>query len=701
MGHVPAAAAKAGASKTKAKAGPLSTAPVTRARQRAISQMVEEALCSTDDPAATFNAVVHQMLGAAAAEALECSNVEDLERARIDLALMEDEAMHGGAQLEVSLAQLEANKAAVKSVVVKAKDGSTGVYHVPGNERALSKSPQRNQWVAADQKAWDVILLDPRNKMVPITKPGALGVPIAPCVTTRMIKQDKATMELAAHDAFKSRHAFDGRRWGSMSESMGHVNNEPTSSTVADDALVKCVIADAALRNRSLAKIDETNAYLKGERKRPPTYMSTPISLPMFDADGTRMCLEIGGGGMWGESPSGAEWQSTLHKGLCEDGWRPAEGVPCCYAREMEDGNDAIIITIVDDILISESSQKHEGAQLLYRQMEARYGKGDTKMELEPTTFVGITIRRDRSRRAITINMAGPIEAAARAIVPEYVEGATRKQMDLPEGKKMSKMLDELKLPAESERAPKMSPKQRATRSSLGKLKWYEKVDPALTHGVHRLSCVAAYPTPEADIIARALLCDAYDRRHVGITYGGGGLCGEPRLTGSINAEFKMADGAPNELEATADSTWSGDNVYAVLLTYGGGAVVHTAKLMHLIVDSSMESEAVATAKAGEAVTYVREILRALGVPPMGPTFVGTDNKANALLASGRSLPSRSRHCLRRYQAFLERKDRGTVDIGHVRDEENPADFMTKYVPKAKYEASYKYATNAHNSVRA
>jgi hypothetical protein len=36
-----------------------------------------------------------------------------------------------------------------------------------------------------------------------------------------------------------------------------------------------------------------------------------------------------------------------------------------------------------------------------------------------------------------------------------------------------------------------------------------------------------------------------------------------------------------------------------------------------------------------------------------------------------------------------------------VRDEENPADFMTKYVPKAKYEASYKYATNAHNSVRA
>ena len=217
---------------------------------------------------------------------------------------------------------------------------------------------------------------------------------------------------------------------------------------------------------------------------------------------------------------------------------------------------------------------------------------------------------------------------------------------------------------------------------------------------MHRLSCVASHPTADAAVVARALLCDAYDRRHVGITYGGGGLCGAPRLQGNIMAEFKMTDGAPSELEATADSTWSGDNAYAVLLTYGGGAILHTVKLMHLIVDSSMESEAVATAKAGEAVTYVREILRALGVPPDGPTFVGTDNKANALIASGRALPSGLRHCLRRYQCFLQRKQRGTVDIGHVRDEENPSDFMTEWLPKAKFEESYIYATNSRNTVR-
>merc|ERR1712185_647423 len=105
-------------------------------------------------------------------------------------------------------------------------------------------------------------------------------------------------------------------------------------------------------------------------------------------------------------------------------------------------------------------------------------------------------------------------------------------------------------------------------------------------------------------------------------------------------AEFDMGQGAPNELEATADSTWDGNNVYALLLTLYGGAVAHSVKKMHLIVDSSMESEAVATGKAGELVSYIREILRGLGTPPSGPTFVGSDNKANALIASRRGLPA-------------------------------------------------------------
>ena len=134
-------------------------------------------------------------------------------------------------------------------------------------------------------------------------------------------------------------------------------------------------------------------------------------------------------------------------------------------------------------------------------------------------------------------------------------------------------------------------------------------------------------------------------------------------------------------------------------MTLNGGAIAHVSKRMHLIVDSSMESEAVATGKAGEIIGYAREILRAIGHAPTTPTFVGTDNAANALIASGRAIPSRSRHCLRRYLTFLQRVKQGAVQIGHVRDTENPSDFLTKFVSKEKVAASVKFATNHPNAV--
>ena len=87
-------------------------------------------------------------------------------------------------------------------------------------------------------------------------------------------------------------------------------------------------------------------------------------------------------------------------------------------------------------------------------------------------------------------------------------------------------------------------------------------------------------------------------------------------------------------------------------------------------------------------------------MPPDGPTFIGSDNKANVLIASGQAIPARSRHCLRRYLTFLQRVHAGDVTIGHVADPENPADFMTKWVPAKKAETSIDYATNRRNAVR-
>ena len=96
---------------------------------------------------------------------------------------------------------------------------------------------------------------------------------------------------------------------------------------------------------------------------------------------------------------------------------------------------------------------------------------------------------------------------------------------------------------------------------------WYDKVSPAATHALHAVSCVVSRPPPEALLAAKAVLACQYDTRHTGITYGGGGFSSSPRLEGGLSAHFEMQDGARAGLEAIADSTWAGDNVYAILLT--------------------------------------------------------------------------------------------------------------------------------------
>ena len=147
---------------------------------------------------------------------------------------------------------------------------------------------------------------------------------------------------------------------------------------------------------------------------------------------------------------------------------------------------------------------------------------------------------------------------------------------------------------------------------------------------------------------------------------------------------------------AAADATWNGDlDLYGMLLTCFGAAVMHSVKKIGLVVDSSHESEAIASAKAGELVAYAREVLVALGAPPTGPTVILSDNKANVLVANNAKSASRSRHFLRRYHTLQRRMADGECRVVKITDDLMPADFLTKWVPKEKLKRSVDHASNA------
>ena len=120
---------------------------------------------------------------------------------------------------------------------------------------------------------------------------------------------------------------------------------------------------------------------------------------------------------------------------------------------------------------------------------------------------------------------------------------------------------------------------------------------------------------------------------------------------------------------------------------------------MHVLADSSMAAERVPTVKLTELSEYMEAMERALGNDTSCPMLITTDNSSNQRVASGEGSASRSRHDLQRYIRVQQRVARGRAIVRHVDDEENPADFLTKWVKAAKLALSLEYVTNSANAV--
>jgi len=132
---------------------------------------------------------------------------------------------------------------------------------VPATLKQIMESEQKDKWLEADRKAIEAILAYPGNRLVSIAVPNEAGLPIARCVTQRKLKIDPATGKFEDRNGYKSRHCVDGAHLTELLRQRGIGNTTDASSAVADDMLIKALLAHAAKEGRGLLKADVPNAY--------------------------------------------------------------------------------------------------------------------------------------------------------------------------------------------------------------------------------------------------------------------------------------------------------------------------------------------------------------------------------------------------------------------------------------------------------
>ena len=101
---------------------------------------------------------------------------------------------------------------------------------------------------------------------------------------------------------------------------------------------------------------------------------------------------------------------------------------------------------------------------------------------------------------------------------------------------------------------------------------------------------------------------------------------------------------------------------------YCGAAVHHSTKSIKVVTRNSKQAEAIATNKALDIAEYGRTILFALGDPPKGVTFIGTDALSHAQVANNAGSAGHSKHDLRRYTILQDSIREETVNVGHIPD---------------------------------
>jgi hypothetical protein len=155
------------------------------------------------------------------------------------------------------------------------------------------------------------------------------------------------------------------------------------------------------------------------------------------------------------------------------------------------------------------------------------------------------------------------------------------------------------------------------------------------------------------------------------------------------------ATGFPREagLHVVGDCTWGDRNVYGMLFMMNHGAIATDTKKMGPV-DSSAEGEGITTSKCAELTVFIREVARGMGILDDKPTVIRSDNASSVRVANDPKAAGRLRHAMRRYSVLQEHVKQGTVRVEFIRDENNAADFLTKWVPAAKLKASIAYTSN-------
>jgi hypothetical protein len=352
---------------------------------------------------------------------------------------------------------------------------------------------------------------------------------------------------------------------------------------------------------------------------------------------------------IYGLRQSGELWNKRLHGILTDLGFSRSTCDPCVYVSRDATGQPILYLCIyVDDILVIGSSKT------AMDNFETAFGTRVTKVKSsEALRYVGISIRRNRATRTITISQGAFI---ADILQQEGMTGCTAKKT--PASAQVNLFT------AKRGEHPDI-------RSVVGKVRYaIDHTRPESLFVGSMLSSAAASPGSAHIAAVKHLMRYFSGTPHQGLTLGG---VGPIKLEVWVDANCEDEGDSKGQL----GYCWR-------LNTTSGMAYSRSMHDTHVSL-SSAEAELRALREATADVIWAREMLEELGHTQVGPTPCHEDNSAVMDITSTIKISQRTRHLTKIMNFVRSEIEHGIITMIKVASEDNVADIFTKPLPSSLF----------------
>ena len=356
---------------------------------------------------------------------------------------------------------------------------------------------------------------------------------------------------------------------------------------------------------------------------------------------------------IYGLKQASRTWNEKLHRTLLEQGFKRTRSDTGVYVYS-HDSAEVILIVYVDNLL-------HMGPDLsVIKRMKSVLASKFQMRDLgTATSFLGMRITRDRSKKALAIDQ----QAYTEDILTRFqMHNSHGKHVPLPENTHLQKGPDGYRAD---------SALRTLFQQMIGSLIYLMIGSrPDIAWAVSRLSQYMQEPTDEHLTAVKHVFGYLRQTTDHKIWYKGASLSG---LIGYADADW--GENRDNRRSTTG---------FVVLMA--DGAVTWTSRMQKTVARSSTEAKYMALSEACSEVAWLTSLQKEIGYEKLAPVPLVSDNQGGIFLAINPAHDRRLKHVDIRYHFIREFVESKRVRITYISTDDMTADILTKPLGRVKFE---------------